>query len=440
MRSWIKVTAVAIATITAATLPAGCRNAPEKQEKAALSRQSACLATIPDGTEPSEIHISPDGRRAAYIVREGQKAVMVLDGKESARFDDIRRLVFSPDCLSVAFKATEKGKQFVVVNGSKKKAYDRIGSLQFAPDGRPVYEALRERQWVVVAGKRESPPFDQPLAMPIISANGQQIAYVEQQGPRGPMKLVVAAADMKTRTVGREYTAIARIISNTANSRVAFVGTRDGKQTVVSLTFNSTGPPAETEGPLFDQILTLDLSDDGKHLAYLAKKDKTVLLVRDGVELPFAEHEMRSQTLIANNGKTFNAGVIRGRFFPVVDGRRFGSTYDGIRDPVFSRDGSQLAFVVRNGDRHRVVVNGYEGPQYDMVVGPQFSPDGSRLIYRARQDGRRFVVLADTRGKTVKELPRYDMVWQPDVTSDSKVIAYAVKSGRELWWKVEPLH
>lgn len=72
-------------------------------------------------------------------------------------------------------------------------------------------------------------------------------------------------------------------------------------------------------------------------------------------------------------------------------------------------------------------------------VGPQFSPDGARQIYRARKDGKRFVVVADANGTTIDQQPDYDMGWQPVITTDGKSIAYCVKIGKELWWKVEPV-
>jgi Tol biopolymer transport system component len=298
---------------------------------------------------------------------------------------------------------------------------------------------MLNKKWFIVAGKRESPVFDMPFEMPMISPDGNKMAYIEQHFDTKKSNLVVCTLEMKKRANGKDYDAITRIKASKTNSRFAYIVVRNGKQAVVSAGFPDTEVLNENEGPAFDQILTLDVSDDGSHLAYLARRDKTVLLVKDGVEIPFPEHEMRSQTLIGKDGRTFNAGVTHGRFFTVMDGKKYGDSYDGIKDPVFSADGSMFAFVARNGDKNYVVINGSSGAQYDMVVSPQFSPDGSRLIYRARQDGKRFVVIADAKGITVEQQPDYDMVWQPVITPDGKSIAYSVKTGRELWWKVEPL-
>jgi hypothetical protein len=437
MSSCYKTSVMIIATTTAMLISTSCSKAPVKQEKAPINMQSTHLATIPDGQESEAFFLSDDGRRLAYIVKKEGKDSLVLDGRESQSYQNISRVVFSPDCRSVAFKATEQGKQSVIVNGKSEKPFESIGTLQFAPDGRVVYEAMRNKKWFLVAGKAESPAFDMPFEAPMISPDGTKMAYFEQHLATKKSNLIVCNLDMKKRIKGNDYDAITRIKASKTNAGFAYVVLKNGKQVVVSASFPANNTLSETEGPAFDQILTLDVSDDGAHLAYLARRDKTVLLVRDGVELPFPEHEMRSQTLITKNGRTFNAGVTRGQFSTIMDGKSYGVSYDGIKDPVFSDDGSMFAFVARQGDKNHVVVNNNNGPKYDMIVGPQFSPDNARLIYRARQDGKRFVVVADAHGNTIDQQPDYDMVWQPVFTPDGRSIAYCVKIGKELWWKVE---
>lgn len=427
------------ATAILLIMTAACSRNHPIEGKPELNRQSTRLALIAEGQSPDQFIISEDGRHLAYIVREAGGAFMVLDGKESKRFQDISRIVFSPGCGRVAFKGVDQKEQRVVIAGKKEKAWERIGSIQFAPDGRVVYEAMKNGKWVIVADRHESQPFDSPLDMPLIGEDSKNLAYVEMHTGIRKSNLVVSSLDMKQRSEGKSYDGITRIKGDKANSRLAYIVINKGKQAVVSATIPPSGKLQEEEGPAYDQILTLDISDDGAHLAYMARRDKTVLLVKDGTELPFAEHEMRSQTQIAKDGRAFNAGMTKGQFFTVMDGKRYGKAYDGIKDPVFSQDGSQFAFVARNGDKHRIVVNGIDCPEYDMVVGPMFSPDNSRLIYRARQDGKRFVVVADIKGKTLAEHPKYDMVWQLSVTPDSKAVAYGAKIGREIWWKVEPL-
>ncbi len=85
------------------------------------------------------------------------------------------------------------------------------------------------------------------------------------------------------------------------------------------------------------------------------------------------------------------------------------------------------------------MANGKEGPVFDRVVTPLFSPDGTLLVCCARKDGRRFVVVADAGGKTVRRHQAYEQVFPVTFTSDGKSVAYGVKDGNKLIWKVEKM-
>jgi len=89
-----------------------------------------------------------------------------------------------------------------------------------------------------------------------------------------------------------------------------------------------------------------------------------------------------------------------------------------------------------------MVVNGKEGPAFEKVLLPVFSPDGSHVAYRAKKDKQRFVVTMDAEGKKVKQHPPYEAVWEPVFSPDGKFVAYGVGTlpVKELWWKVEPVN
>ena len=122
-----------------------------------------------------------------------------------------------------------------------------------------------------------------------------------------------------------------------------------------------------------------------------------------------------------------------------VGGGRSEPAHEEAEALVYGREGRSHAYVARRGDRWFVVANGKEGPAFDRVVSPGFSPDGKVLVYRARQDGKRFVVQADANGRTIRQHPAYEQVFPVRFTADGKSVAYGVKDGRQLAWKVEPL-
>ena len=113
--------------------------------------------------------------------------------------------------------------------------------------------------------------------------------------------------------------------------------------------------------------------------------------------------------------------------------------YDEAVNLVYSKDARFYAYAARKGRNWFVVVNGKEGPAFDRVVTPLFSPDSKYLVYRARKNGKRFVVIADISGKTIQLHPAYEQVHQTVFTPDGKPVAYGVKDGRRLIWKVEKL-
>ena len=65
-----------------------------------------------------------------------------------------------------------------------------------------------------------------------------------------------------------------------------------------------------------------------------------------------------------------------------------GPALDAVDDPVFSEDGSHLAYWARQGAKQRVVLDGAPGPEYDEVIrgGPAFRADG-KLEFLAIQQG-----------------------------------------------------
>jgi hypothetical protein len=121
-----------------------------------------------------------------------------------------------------------------------------------------------------------------------------------------------------------------------------------------------------------------------------------------------------------------------------IDSKGKGKIYDEAANLTYSKDGS-YAYAARNGKNWFIVVNGTEGAVFDRVVEPLFSLDGRYVVYRARKDGQRFVVVANTIGKTIRQHQSYELVFAPIFTADNRSVAYGVKDGKELWWKVEKL-
>ena len=78
----------------------------------------------------AEFIFSPDGKRMAYWVEQGQKWFVVIDGEKSAKgYDSIGGFEFSPNSRHTVYWAQEGDKWLVVRDGKEGQRYNYIGYL-----------------------------------------------------------------------------------------------------------------------------------------------------------------------------------------------------------------------------------------------------------------------------------------------------------------------
>lgn len=107
---------------------------------------------------------------------------------------------------------------------------------------------------------------------------------------------------------------------------------------------------------------------------------------------------------------------------------------------VISPDGRHIAYVTKNDNGKRVVVDGVEGKLYPDIpevrlseagrpAEIRFSPDSKRVAYVASRDNRCFVVVGDVEGKPYEFIKVGGIIF----SDDSKRVAYvARRDGKEI--------
>ncbi len=421
-----------------------CDRSPEQEpatvQERGLNTTSTRLAVIPEGTDVVWIAFSAQGRSVVYAVkRKNGMYAVVFQGREGKAYDHVQDIVLSPDGLRVAYAGREGDKEYCIVDGKDSRPYQDVANPVFSPDSAGVaYEAKRNNTWYIAVGKRESAGADMHDMPPLFSADGRWLTYIEQHYKEKKSVRVVSSADMKTRKAGEQYDWISATAISPDHGQIAHWAERGGRKFLV--VSDVAHPDAVKEGPEYDEVLTPPVfSPDGKKLAYLARMKGKKFLVFGDSKREYKAIDIRFPPVFSASGSQIAYRAERGKKQFVVQDGRNGPSFDEVAYPVLSKDGARIAYAAKQGKSWHVIVNGKNGPAFDIVVTPQFSADGSRVVYRARKDGKRFVVVADLSGKTVRKHPAYEMVWQPVFTPDGKNIAYGIKSGQELWWKVEPL-
>lgn len=417
---------------------------------------TSLLATISEDEKPPEkipghggdqpasfdVVFSESGRGVAYTAQRNKKFYVVYNGIRGKEYDALGTVVLSPDGMHIAYPAL-RGKEWrMVVDGKEGSAYNVLLTPIFSPDSQHVmYQAKKGNKWFIVVDGRQNEGTIASYTTPEFSSDSKRIAYVEAAASNKDMKLIVSDLTFTKQSVkwsiGDEL-----FTTNKDRTRIAAYQVVDNKIRIVDFKFSE--PDAVHEGPLYNLIEKLTFSDDGDSIVYCALKDGKRLIVFDGREEIIPKGHLPQLPVVRPDKK--GVGLIlewQNRYFlhqAFLKNKEKFKRYDEAQDLVYSKDSRFYAYAARRGKDWFIVLNGKELDTFDRVVTPLFSPDNRYLIYRARKEGKRFVVLADAKtGRTIRQYPSYEQVFPVVFTEDGKSIAYGIKDGNKLIWKVERL-
>ncbi len=429
------------------------------------------LATIPFpavvGFERFDNVLSPDSLHLAYVLQEGDKLTVAVDGEQQGgSYDWIASRVFSPDSRRFVLVARRGEKWFAVVDGRGGPPYDRVGPIEtvlppphqgfhplaaagtqpvlfrenrnghyeggllFSPDSKRVcYVARKGEKWVAVVDGEESVEYDEiggtaapdpPVMWPMMPASGGLPA-----GGPGSMPQIIRPPGLPA--------------FSPDSSRVGYVA-RHGDERVVVVdgeeypAYDGAGgaawvayllgpdTPRELEAGGAELVYVTGpvcFSSDGSHFAYQALRDGKIVIVVDGEEE--AEYDKSHGVMFSLDGSHYAHWGHRERGHQAtIDGRPLGHSLDRHRIS-FSSDGQHIAYVAPHGDGAVVVIDGRPTRPYDRVTRVMHSPDGSRLAYVAEKGGQ-WVVVVDG-----KEVPAGEGVGGLGFSPDSSRLLYAVR-------------
>lgn len=316
--------------------------------------------------------VSPRGAHLATVTQKGSRFVVVIDGVEGPKFDDVVTLdgsvkvAFSPDGTRTAYLG-RSGDEFVLVVDGKElmrpgRAADSYGT---APISQLGFTSNSKHVWFLQQVHKSNEPGDVYTcvvfdgvaeipggATPVFSLDGEHHAYVA-------------------------------------------VNPRDTKQQSVIL----DGKPAGYSGtdPKF--------TGDGQHLLVQTLvplgpgRGNATQVLLDGKPWLKAEYAVLYP---ASVGDLVAAAVTRTTTsapwrlsFLVIGGKKIdASEAVNVSKVTFSPDGKRYAAECDTAANSRfVVVDGKKGQEYQSIVNLAFSPDSSRCAYQGVLNGKFFVVV-----------------------------------------------
>jgi Tol biopolymer transport system component len=221
-----------------------------------------------------------------------------------------------------------------------------------------------------------------------VSSDCQRVAYVMRAGPRKSVVL-----DGKA---GRQYADVSSLLFSPDGRHIAYVASEAGKSFVV---FD------RIEGRHYDGVAesSLVFRPDGQQVAFVASVGIQQVVVVGEKEEKRYDGILKSSLVFSPDGKHVAYAVHSGdKGYVVVDGKA-GRDYDGIGEGTlsFGADGRHLIYTAQKGKKCCVVLDSMEGRRYDAVGQPLFSPDGTRIAYPAMIAGGDTVRGTEAEGRSV---------------------------------------
>jgi WD40 repeat protein len=356
--------------------------------------------------------MSPDGKRwAVYFTNEDFDQFLVLDGKRVPGVNWVipDRATFSPDGRHFAY-VTGGARWTVTLDDTKVADFDGdvcpINQLWFSPDGEHLCFSVFD-DGIYLDAKR-LPRINSLTFSPDgkrradVKAAGEEAVRVVIDGEQGPEL--------------RELVQYPRFSSD--GRRAAYAG-RDSSGCRVYL----DGTP----GPVFDEVGELVFSGDGQALGYLAQvSDTWKVVVNHEVKHFFSDGSEPSMLKLDQAGTNMAYLLENGDRYLVMHNDKQGQVHEmQVERVVLSPDGSRVAYSVRTYastidayNSGRVVVDGNENAEYTQIISEtmQFSPDSKHYAYFADAGSDIAVVLDGKQVGRFPSLARGGPYFHPDGT------------------------
>ncbi len=420
---------------------------------------------------------SSDGKHFAYtgqmkeFIKEPKSTVLVVDGKASPRFSDVREFTFSRNGAHYAYIGYERDypagasgpttTSHLIVDGAEKATFPAMAHLVMSDDGAHVAvfggsgnDADREftawldgQTWKFSYASSEQPP-------PVMSADGSKIAYLQYK-PGSNRKAVVVNGKK-----GLDYDEINDVhFSSDGHLYYRASMINDGGSFVIKDEEESGPYKATPNGG--DMAAALVFSPDGKHVAYRAGDGKHVFVVADGKKgadydmlhskLVYSPNSQHLAYLAMRNVANNLPPIERQQYlqkpghdtgiYIVVDEKPLNlpdNSFNGQAASLqFSPDGQHTVVCDGNSlfrvDGQPIKSASHQGQPPGILGDVIFSPDSKHIVYQqGTQVGGTDVVIDGD------EAPNYHVVsaTKPVVTDDGKVSYFALSPASPTPYRV----
>jgi hypothetical protein len=371
-----------------------------------LKIKETVIGTMPTTGQIDEIHLSPDGRRFAYLLQFAESVnTLLIDGEPVLDYEwiDQRSFQFSPDGKRTVFVGFRAGRWYCVIDGKASQPYDYVRRVQFSPDSRRVvFHAQRDKKHFVVENGIEGPAYSNLSHMFWFSPDSRRLAYTAVEENReilvvdGVKYPAAGSCDITTLEFSPDsnhWLCVASYRTEPSSSRR---DARDGGAFDVAALLRNwvyylvvDGKPLQAH----DRVDAAQFSPDSRHILYRAGDGESERVFVDGKP----GRPYRSiRAFFHPDGRVIGIAERGAKQFLVIDGVEQ-RPYDAVSGLSFGDSGKRMAYAVVIGNERSIVVDGKKHKQPDgfMLTAISFSPDGRHFAYSVSLAKKDTVVIDD---------------------------------------------
>lgn len=314
---------------------------------------------------------SKDGKSSMYISGDlwQWNQSVYYDGKKLWIHNFISNIALSSDGKSYSYIYTDDQftewpdpqNYYVVKDGKKSGPYKRVFSISYIGDTKEIGFIYEKDQKY------------------FLSKSGKDVEIGKKSDGKIYMNNCFLKNEVKKEEIAGGYASYDsynfwKYLYSPINSLSLYWVTKTWKKTVLINGQEITG---------YDEVYDIDVSDDGKTIGFVARKNNRLVIVRNGKE-DFLEYSSW-----INNSKNAN------KWFQL------------------SPDGKDYALKIGKNRKDILLINGKESEEFDTVASPRFYPD--KIIFYWEKDGKKYTVFSD--GKKVEDPEQKNfsqMYYSPD--------------------------
>jgi uncharacterized protein YfaP (DUF2135 family) len=386
-----------------------------------------------------EFGFTADGKHVVYVAASSDDGWhVVADGVESSAYKQVEPIVFSEKGGRFAYLATTPdGAAVVAVDGKQAETYASIDKLQFSPDGDhcAFIARMSDTKWHFVMDGKVGSGYES-IDQCTVGENGtycyRALKTQEKDTKNGRLfkrYVIVLNGNESPESEATDYPAIDKLQLSSDGRKIAYISrTPDGDVVVFD----------GKSGQNYDHIDNLIISPGGFKVAYLASTPNGKFLVVDERE-SMACADIKG-FVFSEDGRHFGyAGWADQHWIMVVDWK-MGKSYNEVSDLLMSKDGAHYAYAASTGSEAVLVIDGKERPMSYLsgLNWPNqanhhqqrfaFSPDGRHFAYAAQTvagSGKLAVIVDGVAGPTIDGCLKFAF------SPDSRHFAYAALANQK---------